>query len=140
MSATIDPFYSPGVWTVAPRMTFIVSGYAGPGTIFHDSGLLEIDQPHIFRGEIELDGNRAAVTLMNIGTVDTYGWQNDVLSLFDSKGRLVDALRLHNSTPFGFSLDQGPGGTSLVIAAILIRGFFPRDVINVAVTTHGSVG
>jgi hypothetical protein len=97
--------------TIAVEST--AAGYGG--------GKLVLDHARQFAGEVILGRAdavpmRAApeIDLLALGAVaDSYSFKNDMLSIFAGH-KVIDTLRLHDSTQFGFEVEKTTGGVSIL--------------------------
>jgi hypothetical protein len=115
------------------RLEFMSS--VGPGISAQvDAGqtsLLTIDMPTAFKGTAILgQTNGPSITgetirLMDLQAADSYGYKNDILSIY-SGNAVIDRLRLHNETPFGFGLQRT--ATSIDIVALADPRLTPPPV------------
>jgi hypothetical protein len=75
--------------------------------------LLQVDKPLDFHGSVTLV--QGSIDLMGLVTADSYSFKNDMLSIF-SGSTVIDTLRLHDSTQFGFAVERT--ATSVNVVAI----------------------
>jgi len=70
--------------------------FLGSVTLYHSSGPMT-----------------ATINLEGLANADSYTFANDMLSIFSGKS-VIDTLRLHDSTQFGFAVNKVPDGVSVV--------------------------
>lgn len=100
------------------KLEFVDS--VGPNQSVSDSGLVVIDQPNKFDADITLTTSEAPtfplpaeIDLMNLATADGYTYENDMLNIL-SGSKVIDTLRLHDSTLNGFTVNLPTQGSSVV--------------------------
>jgi len=125
-SGTINVFSA----TLGSHMEF--AGYVSPGQMVNLRGnsdrpgsSLTIDDPQDFHGAIAFRGAPSALAstadLVGLATADSWSYSNDLLSLFDSCGHLVDRRTVISDDEFrapehGLAVTRSAGG-DVVLAA-----------------------
>jgi hypothetical protein len=87
--------------------------------VFIDDGLMQIDQPHQFDATVTISsgGPFLAIDLIGLVMADSYTYKNDMLNIY-SGNQIIDTLRLHDSTQYGFVVEPPTAGGSVSISAI----------------------
>jgi hypothetical protein len=78
-----------------------------------DGDLVQIDQPNQFAASVTMTAASSEVDLMGLATADGYNYKNDMLNIL-SGNKIIDTLRLHDSTPNGFTVNLPTSGSSVV--------------------------
>jgi hypothetical protein len=76
--------------------------------------LLQLDKPTTFQGSVTLV--QGTIDLIGLATADSYTFKNDMLSIFSGKS-IIDTLRLHDATPYGFAVEKTATSVSVVSIA-----------------------
>jgi len=90
-------------------------GTGVPGSV----SVIQIDEPNLFAGQVNLGAHLGGVDggegidLIGLANADSYTYQNDLLSIFGG-GKVIDMLRLHDSTQFGFAVEKAAGSVNIV--------------------------
>lgn len=80
-----------------------------------EGGLLRVDQPTQFLGQTELF-DRGEIDLEGLANASSYTFQNDLLSIY-AGNTVIDTLRLHDSTTYGFEVEQATSGVNVIAYA-----------------------
>jgi len=96
----------------------------GPNQSISDGGWVQIDQPNQFDASVTLVSSSsvfapspAEIDLMGLTTADSYSYKNDMLNIF-SGNKIIDTLRLHDSTQYGFVVEPPETRGTVSIVAI----------------------
>jgi len=84
---------------------------SGQTVILNGPSVLQIDRPAAFAGQVNLIGGQ--IDLEGLANADSYTFQNDMLSIF-SAGKVIDTLRLTDSTTNGFVVQQAAGSVNVL--------------------------
>ena len=88
-------------------------GRSGIKTVSNDSKLT-IDSPRRFRGQADLSSG--VIDLNKLATADSYSFLNDVISIYNNAGTVIDRLRLtHDSA--AFSIEKTATGAVSIYTA-----------------------
>jgi hypothetical protein len=104
------------------RMEFVKS--VGSHQTITNRGLVRIDEPSQFSAKITLDAPKpselpfgtplaAEIDLMGLARADSYTFKNDMLRLYSGK-KVIDTLKLHDSTQFGLEVENTTSGVSIL--------------------------
>ncbi|MFL5254202.1 MAG: hypothetical protein ACJ8AI_15145 [Rhodopila sp.] len=94
----------------------------GPHQSVFADNLVKVDQPNQFAANITLAspqnppaGSAATseIDLSGLVNADSYTFKNDMLNIW-SGNKIIDTLRLHNSTTYGFDVVQTSGSVNVV--------------------------
>lgn len=96
-------------------------GSVSPLQSVADTGLVKIDQPNAFDATVTLSSapdspasNRPSeIDLVGLANADSYTFKNDMLNIW-SGNKVIDTLRLHDSTAFGFGVAKVGGDVQVV--------------------------
>jgi hypothetical protein len=121
-SATIGAdVRGPGTFTVdsGARLEFKASVARGQSVTLADNGpgieappaKVSIDDPAQFRGSIDLRSGE--IDLAGLSQADSYRFNNDMLSIF-AGNKVIESLRLHDASQFGFVAEKTAAGVSVV--------------------------
>jgi hypothetical protein len=114
-SGTITTFHASG-----EVLEFVKS--VGPHQSVFADNLVKVDQPNQFAANITLASPQnppagsaatSGIDLSGLANADSYTFKNDMLNIW-SGNKIIDTLRLHNSTTYGFDVVQTSGSVNVV--------------------------
>lgn len=87
------------------------------------ASVLQIDHPQEFLGSVNLPGGQ--IDLEGLAKADSYTFKNDLLTIYSGR-HIIEVLRMQNTTPYGFAVEQVSGSVNIV--ALINPGNLPGSL------------